>query len=350
MSKSNSKQIVEKIKKLAQNMPVGLTGFFPGSEPKGTTTPAVPGTTSFVGPPAPDTAVPAGVGGHTPRDVARMQSELMNLSRAVSSQIATPATGTPQTPEEKKEADSRLSFNNFIVEHYLRPAGGVEFDADPSQTQMANKNPNQPARMNMIADTMSRVGGPANELSADNNWGPRTNGALWDAYALASGLLKMAHDFHLVSQVFDDANLSNLKEMLPYKATDLTPQEKTERAQKLEGYIVAIRHLFNEVQQHILNKPAYRATIEGDQAYLTYKAQPTSQLAPQQVEAIKQKFPNGFSVPLDQQGKQNAQFTVDDLVNLASLNKKIDSVNTQYQVKLDPYNTLTAISNQIGGS
>src|SRR5271154_1845971 len=145
MNKLTNKQTVEKIKKLAQ------VGFFPGSEPKNPA-PTAPGATAPSGP----AAAPA-ISDHTPRDVARMQSELINLSRAVSSQIAAPASGVPQDPEAKKEADSRLSFNNFIVEHYLRPAGGVEFDADPSQTQMANKNPNQPARMNMIADTMSRV-------------------------------------------------------------------------------------------------------------------------------------------------------------------------------------------------
>jgi hypothetical protein len=341
MSKLSNKHMVEKIKKLALD-PFSLTGPAPN---------AAPGASSFVGPPAPPgTYTPAPTGSGGPRDVAKMQMELRNLANAVNSQIAAPAPGASQ--QEKNEADSRLAFNNFIAEHYVRPAGGVEFDAAPSQTQMANKNPNQPTRMNMLADTMSRIGGSSNEISVDNNWGPRTNGALQAAAALAAGLLKMTQDpnFHITSQFYDNAQLAQFKDAIPYKDTDLTPQEKIERAQLLVPYIIGIRHLFNEVQQHILNKPAYRSYIEGDQAYLTYKAQPTSQLAPQQVEALKQKFPNGFSVPLDQQGKQNAQFTVDDLVNLASLNKKIDSVNAQYQVKLDPYNTLTAISNQIGGS
>lgn len=328
MSKLSNKHIVDKIQKLAQLQPWSPTGA--------PATPAAPG------------AAPAPTGSGGPRDVAKMQMELRNLATTVSSQVGAPKPGVPQTKQEKDEADSRLSFNNFIVEHYLRPAGGVEFDADPSQTQMADKNPNQPARMNMLVDTMSRVGGPSNEMSVDNNWGPRTNGALRDAYALAAGLMKMAKSFNFAPQQFTEADVGNFKDLIPYKATDITPQQKNERAQYLAPYIVGVRHLFDEVQRHILNKPAYRSYIEG-QAYQTYKAQPTVQLTPQQVESLKQKFPNGFAVPVDPQGTHSAQFTVDDLVNTDSLNKKVESVNTQYQAKLDPYDTLTAISKQIGG-
>jgi hypothetical protein len=327
MSKKN---LVSLIKKMAQDLqdPPGVDMSKLGPKPvpanvaatppedrKGTIEPT-PSTSPSTDPARTYTPAP---------DIVAMQHELINLAHAVTQEIGTsapqnikPGETSPQASDEQKEAAGRLAFSNFITEHYVRQSDvpAVEYNPDPAATDMSQKHPARPTRTNVVMNTMSRVGGPNNEFKVDGKWGPRTNAALRNAYALAFALLKMAQDFKLSPppQSFDQGDLAQLKELTPLHDTDILPTDKVTRAKSIIKYLRGIRNLFNEVKDRILQKPAYRSYIEGTQAYTTYqKSQaPSSQM----VEDLSKKFTNMKVTGVTPDNKtKEAPITVSDLVS-----------------------------------
>lgn len=326
----SKKDLVEMIKKKAQGLAdppgVDMKVYRPLTAPN-TTPPNLPP------PPPPETLnVPSVAPGSvatlkptftSPRDVVKMQEELINLARTVTKEIAAPALAAPAkpgevpstSPEEQQEAAGRLAFSNFITEHYIRQSNvpAVEYDPDPSKTEMSQKNPSRPTRMNVVMDTMSRVGGPKSEFKTDGNWGPRTNAALRNAYALGFALLKMAHDFKFQPRTYSQADLEKLKDLIPLRDTAISFTDKVSRAKDISPHLQAITNLFSEVKNHILQKPAYRAYIEGTQPYATY--QKSTVPSPQIIDDLNKKFTNIKVSGTDENGQQVAvPITVSDLV------------------------------------
>lgn len=335
----NKKDIVALIKKRAQDLgdPPGVDmktyQSRPAASPSPPNLPPPPppplGTTNI--PEAPEGGNPNAVI-HSPgsgqgmvggaASIIRMQTELTNLARAVTSEIGVAAvvpTGAPggAPSDEQKEAAGRLAFSNFITEHYIRQSDvpAVEYDPSSSVTNVGAKQPTKPTRMNVVMDTMSRVGGHNNEFKVDGNWGPRTNAALRNAYALAFALFKMSTDFKLQPppRSYDPSKLQELKELIPLHAEEIPVPEKINRAKQITPHIQAIRNLFNEVKERILQKPAYRSYIDGTQAYATYqKGQAPS---PQLVEDLNKKFANMKVSGNDSDGNpKTVPITVSDLI------------------------------------
>ena len=212
-------------------------------------------------------------------------------------------------------------FNNFITQHYMRQSDvpAVEFNPDPTKTQMSQKDPSRPTQMNVVMDTMSRVGGHTNEFVQDGKWGPRTNAALKNAYALAYGLLQMARDFKYTPRSFDQTQLTQLKDLVPPQHDQVSfNQEDTERAQQIAPDLRKIRMLFAEVKNHILNKTGYRSYVEGSQPFITYqKGQaPTSAM----IEQLNSKFANMTVTGAGADGQtQTRPITVGDLASVQAL-------------------------------
>lgn len=266
-----------------------------------------------------------------PTAIVKMQTELTNLAKAVTSQIGAGAmaapSGTkngpvkpgeqPAVSDEAKEAGGRLAFSNFITEHYIRQSDvpAVEYDPDAKVTDVAKKQPTKATRMNVVMDTMSRVGSPDSEFKVDGRWGPRTNAALRNAYALAFALFKMAKDFKLEPppKAYDESNLQQLKSLIPLHDNELSLTDKIARAKAITPHIQAIRNLFSEVKDRILQKPAYRSYIEGTQAYATYQKNQTP--PPQLVQDLDKKFTNMKVLGAGADGKQKSvPITVSDLI------------------------------------
>ena len=308
MTKLTDAQIVSMIKKMALD-------FFPGSAPEkinpaqppaatappaNTTTPApVPGTDSFMGPPAPPKPVSFA-------DIVTMQKELISLAKTVTDQVgastlqAPPGSKPTSVPtgedpsQDQKEAAGRLAFSNFITQHYISQSNlpAVEFDPNPKITNVDEKQPTKPKRMNVVMDTMSRVGGGKNEFKTDGNWGPRTNAALRNAYALGFALLKMAKDFHYAPHAYTQGNLDRLKNLIPMDDKKISLTTKITNAKKIIPNITGIHDLFNEVKEHILQKPAYRSYIEGTQPYATYQNDQSANISPELIQDLDKKFTN----------------------------------------------------------
>ena len=323
LSKEKAQQLMQELYKLA-------TPFGGAMAPSG----AAPSSgTPQIAPPPSKYRNPA---------IAKMQEALVGLAQDVTSQLK-PQDMTAQGPK-KQEAEGRDSFGDFFAKHYLRNSDvpSVEFSPDPTKIDISEKDPRAASKLSWVMDTMKRLGSGKAETFVDGVWGPRTNASLANAYALASGLLNLAKEFKLPTQSYSEGALARLKPAI-HEQDDLPMTKKIEDAPPITVHLNLIRKLYNEVKRGILEKPQYRAYIENDKPYIHYKGQG---LTSQQLQSIKQTYGQGFTIPLNNKGAA-AQITVDNLTNLDALNKWI----AQYpEAKLDPYNVLTQVSNQISKS
>ncbi len=346
MTKSTKelKELVQEIRKLADPF---KGSFKPGPAPATAPSPYAPND------PKGGFHTELGTSSMEAASVKAMQAELIRLANSVIEEIGTaqiaPAPGQAGVSNTQTQAASRTSFSDFITKHYARKSDKVpvEFDPSHSKTQMKDKRPSQATRMNVVMDTMRRVGGPKKELHVDGNWGPRTNAALHNAYALAYALISMSTDFGMTPKSYTEAQLTALNPLIPENEKEVSGDDKMEVAKEITAHLKSIERLFQEVKVGILQNPQYQSFIEGDDAFATYK-KVQSQLTPQQMQSIKQSFASGFSVPLDQKNTTSEQFSVDDIMSPDALNKKIADIERTRKVKLDPYNTLTLINDQIG--
>lgn len=296
-----------------------------------------PGVTPM-GPPAPKpSAGPAGHGVGNPQ-VKRMQQALMNLSQAVVSQINIKDLANPDNPlQQQGEAAGRDSFNNFIAKSYLRNSDvpGVEFDPDAKKTQMNQKTPSTPTRMGVIMDTMARIGSSKSEAVVDGRWGPRTNAGLRNAYALAYSLLNLAKDFKVPLQSYNEEQLAKLKELIPDDEAAMNVLSKVEAAPVITEHLKNIQRMYQEIKAHILEKPAYRAYIEGDQPFATYQKAGAG-LTKQQIDAINAAFGNKLQV-------YNKPISISDLLSAEAFNNWVKKNVPQVPAA----NVLETLKNQV---
>jgi len=268
--------------------------------------------------------------------IAKMQEALKALAQAVVTQL------NPQDPN-KQEAGGRDSFGDYFTKNYLRNSDvpSVEFSPDPTKTNVQDKDPRAASKLSWVMDTMQRIGGSKAENFVDGVWGPRTNASLINAYALAEGLLTLAKEFKLPVQSFTDTDLAFIKPAM-HENNDIIPEDKHKYAPILADRINRIRMLYNELKHGILEIPKYRAFIENDKPYIHYK---TQGFTPQQLEAIKQTYPQGFRIPLNENNDVGT-ITVDDLASVDTINKWL----SQFQgTKQNPYNIVRLVINQISG-
>jgi len=273
--------------------------------------------------------------------IEKMQNQLIDLSRNVTSQLNVQDLSSDDTREQQR-ASSRDSFGAFITKHYLRNSDvpGVEFDPNPKALKIEDKKPGDPTRLSVVMDTMKRIGDPATgEKFADGVWGPRTNAALKNSYAFAQAMLKLAHDFNISINSFTNKNLIEMKELIPDNEKDISSLEKIKATSTLINYLIAIQKMYNEIKSSILENPQHRAYIEGDKPYLSYQK---PGLTTEQLNSIKNTFSQGFNIPIG--SNTTAKIEIGDLLNLDSLNNWIKKFPDN---KLDPYNVLTLVSNQL---
>lgn len=337
MTKEYHKSLVEMIKKYAIAAPDPGPGHTkPAVKPAPATTPAGPPAATPTGRPAvpgpTDTAKPAGqTSAHTTAfspAIKKMQEALIALSRDVDSQLkvenVTQSVDGKAT-QEAREANQRASFSNFIAKHMMREeVPATEFDPSSNVTKVENKKPSEATRMTTIMDTMRRVGGEKNEIDPDGKWGDRTNQALKNANSLAYALLKLAGDFKIEGiKSYSEGSRTDFK--APENSSDWSYHQKVEYAPILTQHITAIRKLFHEIRNSILENPEYQTYIEGNTPFITYKKSPPltqTELALKGWWSRGRKPRNYFPVSLPQPGAAGSvlktQVNYTDLVSSQS--------------------------------
>ena len=275
--------------------------------------------------------------------IKAMQKDLINLSKEVVSQINVQDVSKGETDREKGEAASRDSFGNFITKNYLRHSDvpGVEFDPNPKATQISQKTPSTPTRLGVIMDTMHRIGGTISgksEFATDGKWGPKTQAGVQNAYAFAFALLKLSQDFKLPVKSYTEGNLATLKQLIGQEdGTEPSTTTKIDNAPRISIHLQAIEKLFNEIKVGVLEKPEYRAFIEGDQPFATYKNNKVDmQLNQQQIDAINKAFANKLQV-------QNKTISIANLLTLDALK----SWQQQNAPQMPLQNILIALKKQV---
>jgi hypothetical protein len=254
-----------------------------------------------------------------------MQQALVDLARDVMQQLS--VQNIAQPGQQAGQAAGRNAFGDFITKNYLANSDvpGVEFNPDANAQYMAQKQPTEPSKLNVVMDTMRRIGDPkTGEFAVDGKWGPRTNAALHNAYAYGFALLKLAGDFHFQPTSYTPENLAAFRGEIPAEYTDFDLTQKVDAAPDAAKQIEAIRKLFGEVKTHILEKPAYRAYIEGDQPLHTYtKPGSAYMLDPKAIDSMSQQFNTRLRVSLKTPngGWVNQPITVNDLTSLDALKK-----------------------------
>jgi hypothetical protein len=313
MSDNKIKSLVKQIRKMAEGAPPPPSDAFIGGG--GARAPGAPGTGGT------GTAQPQAVVGDV--SIIAMQQALQDLSVAVTSQINLPDVFS-NDPRKAEEAKARDAFGVFLAKNYMRNSKvpGVEYDPDPNITDVNKKKPGNITRLSVVMDSMYRVGHPKKgERFTDGAWGPRTNASLRNAFAFASGLLDFVNDVNRFAtrKLQTSYTQQNLKELEAYAQVDpnsLTPIQKKSAAPAVTQNVKAIKNMYDQVKNQILQHAAYQQFIEDSVPFKSYKSSVTQQ----QIDLVKQSFPNGFSVDL---GNGPVNVPVDSLISLNTLKKTI---------------------------
>jgi hypothetical protein len=373
MTNKNLKDLVEQIYKIANPPPPKKPGYvstgLPKPKPAGTptTNPAgapatspgggartlpghggtapggrtLPGHGGRSGQPG---ARPGGGGAVSNIDIMTLQHALQDLAQAVTAQINLQDANSGD-PNKEKDAKARDAFGVFLTKNYMRNSKvpGVEFDPNPDVTKLEEKRPDDPTRLSVVMDTMNRVGNPKKgEKWVDGNWGPRTNAAIRNSFAFASGLFDFVDDINrfdpqkLKIQSYSKDRLKELEAFAQVDPNALKPADKARVSPTVTQHVKSIKAMYDEVKKNILQHPAYSRFIEGQDSFKNYDAKITQQ----QIAALKDSFKEGFNVKLNQDGSSSARILVDDLVSLDALNKWMSQVSKD---KLDPNNIIQQI-------
>lgn len=284
--------------------------------------------------------------------IMAMQHALQDLAQAVTAQLnlADITNTDPNDPDKvrrEQEAKARDAFGVFLAKNFMRNSkiSGVEYDPNPAVTDISHKSPNDPTRMSVVMDTMNRIGNPKKgEQFVDGKWGPRTNAAVRDVYAFASGLFDFVNDinrFATRKMQISSYNKESLQNLDGIATTDnsLTPEQKSEAAPLVTQHVKAIKNMYEEVKNSVLEHPAYRQFIETDVPYKSYG----QSVSPQQIDILRKAFPQGFVVNL---GGVQANIGVDSLLSVEALKTALQQVSPDG--KITPQAVIAQISNQQG--
>lgn len=251
--------------------------------------------------------------------IKTMQEQLIALAKDVISEINVAPMGG--TGREAGEASGRNSFADFITQHYLAnsPVKGIEYDPDPSKVKMDQKKPTGPSVMNNVMDTMMRVGSESNEFLPDGKWGPKTNAALHNSYALAFSLLTLSKDLNIKVQ-YTDAELADLQTKIPEAYTDISIIQKINFASDITKQIKGIIDMYDQIKVSFLQNPTYQAYIEGDKSINTYKNQ-NAVLTKDNIANLQNQFDKNLKVSFQNQDQKwvSEPITVNDLLTTQSL-------------------------------
>lgn len=203
--------------------------------------------------------------------IAKMQEAIQDLAQLISKTInyqnIEQSMQHPETAEKIpfQEHYSTDMFTNFMIGNYLKRSDvqGVEWGNDPQQTQMVEKQPTDLKNMYLILDGLKRIGAQSAERWADGSWGWRTNNALKNIAAIATALVRLSDELGMHATPQDLAELQNFKNIIPAKDTDLSFKQKVEWAPTITRVIQGIQTLFLNFRNQILQKPAYRAILQG---------------------------------------------------------------------------------------
>lgn len=220
--------------------------------------------------PAPGgSAAPASGGGTyvnaTPA-IREMQKAMQDFAQS--------ATPPPVKPGQPAVADPNKPFNDFIAEQYLATSDihGSEFSTVKEDVKKQDKKPTDIMEMQVVLETLQRIGSQSSELKADSLWDWRTNNALKNIYAFADALIRITKDFGKTNaKSFNDNDLKKMRENIPgEKNPKLSNQDKLNRAKVLTPLIEKLTNFYQYYVKAIATHPGYSRFISGKIPYAKF--------------------------------------------------------------------------------
>lgn len=268
---------------------------------------------------------PKVIPGNSPQQIAaakeavkEMQMAMQELAQSV---ITDSESGTmaykphdAQQPGAAPEVKgAKKSFNDFIAEQYLggldEDKKGVEWSPDQRVTSLQGKKQTQTDiyELDVVMNTLRRIGASTKEFVADGKWDFRTDNALRNIMGFAYALLQLEGDFGLENNFYSFDHWKNFSKALSgYKIKDgvvqLNAAHKAARANAIIKHLKAITKLYAHFRRQVLARPEFRPTIEGKRLIDRYSAQGSNKdvLTPQEDQMSKSdavKIPVTYSAP-----------------------------------------------------
>lgn len=218
--------------------------------------------------------------------VREMQLSMQDLAQAVMQDASSHTMSLKNKDTVHQDASDNVqkakkSFNDFVAEQYMggldEENKGSEWSKNPGIVTHPNKHQTQTDvyELDVVMNTLSRIGGERSEFKADGNWDWRTNNALKNMLGFAYALLQLEGDFGLSNTVYSLANWQSFKNLLSGYQVDgnkvnLDPETKKDKALNITKHLKAITRLYNNFRQQVTARPEYRPFIEGKRSFDQY--------------------------------------------------------------------------------
>ena len=305
----NKNSIVEAIKKLSQEMP-GVDRVGPSA--------TIPANSKNQSPEMPGVVRPPHVGASSATSqIAQMQRALIDLAQAV----------VPLDLTDPKANQSEQRFSGFLSDH-MTTNQGVAFPK--AKTQVVNQN--------VVIEAMRRIAdqkGKQSEFKVDGNWGPLTNAALHNAFAIGVSTFNLAFTFKIHTDLTKES-LMSFRDSIPRTAKDIDLANKLAEAPDLTKFIRHIQIEYNQVKEAVKNTRSYTNYVAQHPVH-TYKSNAIgSGLTPEDKAKLSQAFDSNLQVnftPNSGQPIQSLPITIKDLLTPESL--------TEWQSKNPAVKTLS---------
>lgn len=261
-------------------------------------------------------------------NVKEMQIAMQNLAQSIiaDSESSTMANKPKDAQQPHATGDvktAKKSFNDFIAEQYLgsldEDKKGVEWTKDTHITTLPGKQKSQTDiyELDVVMDTLRRVGASTKEFVADGKWDFRTDNALRNIMGFAYALLQLEGDFGLENNTYTFDHWKNLNKALSgYKigknGIGLNAINKNARAIAITKHLRAITKLYSHFRQQVLARPEFRPTIEGKRSFDRYSPQGTNK--------------DSLTEPEDQMSKSDAIKIPVTYIAPGLPNKKLDYI------------------------
>lgn len=241
-------------------------------------------------------AVGLNTGGGSIPEVKEMQSAMQLLARKIihdtkqEHAFRTPADAVKQKAEDHT-LEGKSSFNDFMAENFIgelpKNLKGVEWNKheavneykDPAGQKNKPKGATDIYEMDVVLDTMKRIGVANSEFKADGNWGWRTNNALKNMFGYSYALLQLEGELGLTNNIYTASDLRTFYNSLPTSAQVkdtkilLSNEEKKNRAKIITELLEKITNLYTKFRTDVLTDPNKRGFIDNDRAFAQFTPQ-----------------------------------------------------------------------------
>jgi len=238
-------------KKPSSLVPAGSSSGVPGRQ----VSPAAPGAA----------AVP---NAKSVNEIKEMQKSLQNFAEASVkyNKVPTGMKGGKMT-YKIDDNDKRRDFNDFLIEQFGANAEirGEEFNIDPRASTRDSKLPTDLIQLNIVLDSLQRIGPGSKEALKDGVWDFRTNNAVRNVYAIAVSLVEANQALGGMAtndpRLFTKNDLAALRNAIPKTdpVTDrLSASVVANKAQEIAKLVNKLTAFYNFYSKTILNHPDYK--------------------------------------------------------------------------------------------